>query len=88
MPNVVRFFRDSMTIDQNLIAGVNPHPGDTLVFGARQVTVSTLLPAYDYYSLPKSVSNVGAAPLFADVCRADLIRCIARGGSLLSVRPR
>ena len=26
-----------------------------------------ILPAYDFYSLPKSVSNTGATPLFADV---------------------
>jgi dTDP-4-amino-4,6-dideoxygalactose transaminase len=30
-----------------------------------------ILPAYDYYSLPKSVANVGAGPLFADVCRQN-----------------
>jgi 3-amino-5-hydroxybenzoate synthase len=27
-----------------------------------------ILPAYDFYSLPKSVLNVGATPVFADVC--------------------
>jgi len=27
-----------------------------------------ILPAYDFYSLPKSVLNVGATPIFADVC--------------------
>jgi len=36
-------------------------PGDKVV-----------LPAYDYYSLPKSVSNVGASPLFVDVCEENL----------------
>lgn len=30
-----------------------------------------ILPAYDYYSLPKSVANTGASPLFADVCRRN-----------------
>ena len=28
-----------------------------------------ILPAYDFYSLPKSVINSGAVPVFADVCR-------------------
>ena len=32
-------------------------PGDEVV-----------LPAYDFYSLPKSVLNVGAKPIFVDVC--------------------
>jgi len=27
-----------------------------------------ILPAYDFFSLPKSVLNVGATPVFADVC--------------------
>jgi hypothetical protein len=48
MPNTTRFFRDALSIDQNLIAMLNPHPGDTLVLGGRQVTLSALLPAYNY----------------------------------------
>ena len=31
-----------------------------------------ILPAYDFYSLPKSVLNTGATPLFVDVCPANL----------------
>ena len=31
-----------------------------------------ILPAYDYYCLPKSVSNVGATPVFVDICRENL----------------
>jgi len=30
-----------------------------------------VLPAYDFYSLPKSVSNTGATPIFADVGRLN-----------------
>jgi hypothetical protein len=48
MPNTTRFFRDVLSIDQNLIAMLNPHPGDTLVLGGRQVSLSALLPAYNY----------------------------------------
>jgi dTDP-4-amino-4,6-dideoxygalactose transaminase len=31
-----------------------------------------ILPAYDFYSLPKSVLNVGATPVFADVTASNL----------------
>ena len=31
-----------------------------------------ILPAYDFYSLPKSVLNVGATPVFADVTSSNL----------------
>ncbi len=31
-----------------------------------------LLPAYNFYSLPKSVTNVGARPVFVDVCLKNL----------------
>jgi dTDP-4-amino-4,6-dideoxygalactose transaminase len=31
-----------------------------------------ILPAYDFYSLPKSVLNIGATPLFVDVCPENL----------------
>lgn len=31
-----------------------------------------ILPAYDFYSLPKSVLNTGATPLFVDVCPENL----------------
>jgi dTDP-4-amino-4,6-dideoxygalactose transaminase len=31
-----------------------------------------ILPAYDFYSLPKSVLNIGATPVFVDVCPENL----------------
>jgi hypothetical protein len=48
MSNTIRFFRDTLTIDQNLISSLDPHPGDTLVLGGRQIGLSTLLSAYNY----------------------------------------
>lgn len=50
-----------------------------------------VLPAYDYYSLPKSVSNVGASPLFVDVCKENLtidasqVRSVVRDRSVKAV---
>ncbi len=40
------------------LRGLGIGPGDKVV-----------LPAYNFYSLPKSVANVGATPVFVDVCR-------------------
>jgi prefoldin subunit 5 len=48
MAETIRFIRDSLTIDQNLISNLHARPGDTLVIAGRQVTLSTLLPAFDY----------------------------------------
>jgi dTDP-4-amino-4,6-dideoxygalactose transaminase len=44
-----------------ILRGLDIGPGDRVV-----------LPAYNYYSLPKSVSNVGATPLFVDICDDNL----------------
>src|SRR5712692_8708065 len=44
-----------------ILRGMGIGPGDRVV-----------LPAYNYYSLPKSVSNVGTTPLFVDVCPDNL----------------
>src|SRR5260370_29804179 len=55
-------------------------PGDKVV-----------LPAYDYYSLPKSVSNIGASPLFVDVSKENLtidvdqVRSVVRQKSVNAV---
>ncbi len=43
------------------LRGLGIGPGDRVV-----------LPAYNFYSLPKSVTNVGATPIFVDVCPENL----------------
>ena len=43
-----------------VLRGLGIGPGDKVI-----------LPAYDFYSLPKSISNVGAIPVFADVCETN-----------------
>jgi hypothetical protein len=48
MANTVRFFRDSLTIDQGLISSLGANTWDTIVFCARQVVLSGLLPNHDY----------------------------------------
>ena len=48
MSETIRFIRDKVSIDQNLISSLKGHAGDTLVIAARQVTLSALLPQFDY----------------------------------------
>ncbi|MGJ5815318.1 hypothetical protein [Paludibaculum fermentans] len=48
MPNTIRFFRDTLTIDEGVPASLQAKPGDTLVLGARQVTLVTLRPDFNY----------------------------------------
>ena len=43
-----RYFRDVLTIDQNLISTLPAAVGDTLVLGARQLTLVSLSPLYNY----------------------------------------
>lgn len=48
MPETIRLFRDTLNIDQSLILSLQAHPGDTLVLAARQITLFTLLPEFDF----------------------------------------
>jgi hypothetical protein len=61
MPNTIRFFRDSLTIDQDLIATLGAQPADTIVFGARQVNLSALSPLFDYVIAADEVTVQPAA---------------------------
>lgn len=64
MANTVRYFRDVLAIDQNLIASLNARYGDTLVFGARQVTVLSLTPYYNYVFAADRITVAGGAISF------------------------
>ncbi|HXO39690.1 MAG TPA: hypothetical protein VN872_13700 [Candidatus Acidoferrum sp.] len=48
MANTIKIFRDSITLDQSLIASLSPSAGDTLVVAARNIILSALLPDYNY----------------------------------------
>lgn len=48
MPNTVRFFRDTLTLDQSLIDSLGATPGDTLVVAARDLTLSELGPHFNF----------------------------------------
>ena len=60
---VIRFFRDSITITENLSAltgaGITPQPGDTLVFGGRQCFISDLPGDFNYVIAADCVGCVG-----------------------------
>ena len=75
----IHFFRDSLTLDDTLFerlakAGIETHPGDTLVLGAANCTLTSLSPAFSYVILAGSgvgaglgVPGAGAAPPGAGV---------------------
>jgi hypothetical protein len=44
----IRYFRDVLTIDQNLISSLNAPYGEIIVLGARQLALLSLSPAYNY----------------------------------------
>ena len=52
MPKTIRFFRDSVKVDDDLIfslaESLKASGGDTMVIGARQVTLSALAPHFHY----------------------------------------
>lgn len=48
MARTVRYFRDALIIDRNLISNLKASPGDTIVFGAREVTLASLASGFDY----------------------------------------
>ena len=93
----IRFFRDSLTLDSNLLAkltnaGLNPSPGDMLVLGAPQCTVTTLPGNYNYtivadkVTLSSNPTLCGVAPnvspsvtIYATDVEGDLVCCGAAG---------
>jgi enamine deaminase RidA (YjgF/YER057c/UK114 family) len=63
----VRFFRDSLAVDDTRLerldkAGVEPHPGDTLVLGAASCTLTSLSPAFSYVILAETLT-MGLSPI-------------------------
>jgi hypothetical protein len=48
MSDTIRFFRDRLTIDLDLIAELAIPGTGTLVFGAREVELAALSPSYEY----------------------------------------
>ena len=48
MPETIRFTRDTLNIDRNVISALHARPGDTLVLAGRQVTLFTLVPEFDF----------------------------------------
>jgi hypothetical protein len=48
MPKTVRFFRDTLTLDERLIDSIAAAPGDTVVIAARELTLSAFAPLFHY----------------------------------------
>jgi hypothetical protein len=48
MPATIRFFRETLRVDQGLISALKANPGDTLLLAGREVTLLTLLPEFDF----------------------------------------
>ena len=61
MANTIRFFRDSLTIDDSLISRVGANTWDTIVFCARHVVLSGLLPNHDYVIAAEELTVVPSA---------------------------
>ena len=65
MSETIRFFQDVLTIDQDLITMLNPQADDTIVLGGRIVTLSGVLPKYNYVIAADELtvlSNVATPP--------------------------
>ena len=63
----IHFFRDSLTLDDTLFerlakAGIETHPGDTLVLGAANCTLTSLSPAFSYVILADTLTT-GPSPI-------------------------
>ena len=63
MASIIKIFRDSITLDQSLIASLSPNAGDTLVVAARNINLSALLPDYNYTIVADQLSV--SSPQFA-----------------------
>ena len=63
MSDTVRFFRDSLKIDPDLITRLAVPGTGTLVLGAREVELAALLPSYQYVIVKEAVfADVVALP--------------------------
>ncbi|QOY86617.1 hypothetical protein [Paludibaculum fermentans] len=58
MPDTIRFFRDTLSIDESIPASIQAKAGDTLVLGGRQVTLIGLLPDCNYIILAEQLNVV------------------------------
>jgi hypothetical protein len=63
----IRFFRDSLAVDDTLFerlgkAGVEAHPGDTLVLGAASCTLTSLSAGFSYVILADTLTT-GPSPI-------------------------
>ena len=62
MPKTIPFFRDTLSVDQGLPGLLQPNGGDTLVLGARLVTLSGLAPGFNYVIVADQLTvSAGAA---------------------------
>jgi hypothetical protein len=62
MPKTIPFFRDTLSVDQGLPGLLQPNGGDTLVLGARLVTLSGLAPGFNYVIVAGQLTvSAGAA---------------------------
>jgi len=48
MANTIQHFRDTLTIDQGTILALTVQGGDTIVFGARSITLKALVSGFSY----------------------------------------
>lgn len=68
MSKTIRFFRDTLSVDQSLISALQAAVGDTLVLGARQVTLQALQPEFNYVLAAEGLTvAAGAATMLRGV---------------------
>ena len=76
MPKTIPFFRDTLGVDQGLPGLLQAGGGDTLVLGARLVTLSGLVPGFNYVIVADELTVAAGAAL------------TVRGGPAISVFAR
>ena len=76
MPKTIPFFRDTLTVDQSLPGLLQASGGDTLVLGARLVTLSGLVHGFNYVIVAEGLTVTAGAAL------------TVRGGPAISVFAR
>ncbi|MGC4049817.1 MAG: hypothetical protein QM757_09925 [Paludibaculum sp.] len=82
MPQTIRFFRDTLTIDESVPASIHANPGDTLVLGGRQVNLITLRPDFNYVIAAEQltvVPNAGTSLVGVVSNPSPSITVLARG---------
>ena len=63
MPKTIPFFRDTLTVDQGLPGLLQASGGDTLVLGARLVTLSGLVHGFNYVIVAEGLTVTAGAAL-------------------------